>query len=186
MAYGTVTYDGFVSPTVLQQPDGKDVCIEFHSLSKMFNMTGWWIGFALGNSDAIATLGKLKDNLDSKQFAAIAGAGAVALNTVDNGATMALYEKRRDILCDGLNKIGWYVERPKATFYVWAPVPAGYSSAEFASHLLKEAYVMVIPGNGYGPHGEGFVRMSLTVKGDVDGERVAEAVQRIGGAGIAF
>lgn len=186
MAYGTVTYDGFVSPTVLQQPGGKDVCIEFHSLSKMFNMTGWRIAFALGNPDAIATLGKLKDNLDSKQFPAIAGAGAVALDTVDNSATMALYEKRRDLLYDGLNALGWRVEKPKATFYVWARVPSGFSSAEFSNYLLKEAHVLVIPGNGYGPHGEGFVRMSLTVKGDVNGERVAEAVRRIGAVGITF
>jgi LL-diaminopimelate aminotransferase len=186
MAYGTVTYDGFVSPTVMQQEGGKDVCIEFHSLSKMFNMTGWRIAFALGNPDAVANLGKLKDNLDSKQFAAIAGAGAKALDTVDNSATFSLYEKRRDILCDGLKALGWDVTKPKATFYIWAPVPSGYTSAEFANHLLKEAHVLVIPGNGYGPNGEGYVRMSLTVKGDTVGERVHEAVRRIGAAGIAF
>ena len=186
MAYGTVTYDGFVSPTVMQQPGGKDVCIEFHSLSKMFNMTGWRIAFALGNPDAIASLSKLKDNIDSKQFAGIAGAGAVALDTVDNSATMALYEKRRDLLCDGLNAIGWKVQKPKATFYIWAPIPAGYTSAEFSNLLLEKAHVLAIPGNGYGPHGEGFVRMSLTVKGDTDGERVREAVRRIGEAGISF
>lgn len=186
MAYGTVTFDEFVSPTVMQQPGGKDVCIEFHSLSKMFNMTGWRIAFALGNTDAIATLGKLKDNVDSKQFAAIAGAGAKALDEVDNSATFALYQERRDILCDGLNALGWNVRKPKATFYIWAPVPAGFTSAEFANELLQKAHVLVIPGNGYGPKGEGFVRMSLTVRGDLDGERVREAVRRIGDAGIAF
>lgn len=186
MAYGTVTYDGFVSPTVLQQPGGKDVCIEFHSLSKMFNMTGWRIAFALGNPDAVANLGKLKDNIDSKQFPAIAGAGAKALDTVDNGGTFALYQKRRDILCDGLNALGWKVQKPKATFYIWAPVPTGFTSAAFASHLLQQAHVLVIPGNGYGSNGEGFVRMSLTVKGDQDGERVQEAVRRISNAGIEF
>lgn len=186
MAYGTVTYDGYVSPTALQQPGGKDVCIEFHSLSKMFNMTGWRIAFAVGNPDAVASLGKLKDNLDSKQFPAIAGAGAKALETVENDATMALYQKRRDLLCDGLNGIGWKVNKPKATFYVWAKVPNGYTSSEFANLLLERAHVLVIPGNGYGPHGEGYVRMSLTVKGDVDGERVAEVVRRISEAGIEF
>jgi LL-diaminopimelate aminotransferase len=99
---------------------------------------------------------------------------------------MALYQKRRDILCEGLNALGWQVEKPRATFYVWARVPPGYTSAEFASLLLEKAHVLVIPGNGYGPHGEGFVRMSLTVKGDNDGEKVHEAVKRIGEAGISF
>ena len=170
----------------MQQPGGRDVCIEFHSLSKMFNMTGWRIAFALGNSEAVANLGKLKDNLDSKQFAAIAGAGAMALDTVGNGATFALYEKRRDVLCDGLNALGWKVEKPRATFYIWARVPSGFTSAEFASVLLEIAHVLVIPGNGYGPNGEGFVRMSLTVKGDNHGERMREAVRRIDEAGISF
>jgi LL-diaminopimelate aminotransferase len=186
MAYGTVTFDNFVSPTVMQQPGGKDVCIEFHSLSKMFNMTGWRIAFALGNPDAISALSKLKDNLDSKQFPAVAGAGAKALDSVDNSQTFKLYEKRRDILCDGLNSLGWKVNKPSATFYIWARVPVGFTSAEFANHLLEKAHVLVIPGNGYGPNGEGYVRMSLTVKGDRDGERVAEVVRRIADAGISF
>jgi LL-diaminopimelate aminotransferase len=186
MAYGTVTFDNFVSPTVMQQPGGKDVCIEFHSLSKMFNMTGWRIGFALGNLNAISALSKLKDNLDSKQFPAVAGAGAKALDSVDNSQTFKLYEKRRDILCDGLNSLGWKVNKPRATFYIWARVPTGSTSAEFANHLLEKAHVLVIPGNGYGPNGEGYVRMSLTVKGDREGERVAEVVRRIADAGISF
>jgi LL-diaminopimelate aminotransferase len=99
---------------------------------------------------------------------------------------MALYEKRRNILCDGLNALGWKVNKPLATFYIWAPVPSGFTSAEFSNLLLEKAHVLVIPGNGYGPHGEGFVRMSLTVKGDNDGERMREAVKRIGEAGISF
>lgn len=186
MAYGTVTFDGYVSPTALQQDGGKDVCIEFHSLSKMFNMTGWRIAFAAGNPDAIAALGKLKDNLDSKQFPAIAAAGAFALDGCDNEKTFSLYEKRRDILCDGLNAAGWKVCKPKATFYVWARVPKGYSSAEFSAELLQKAHVLCIPGSGYGPSGEGFVRMSLTIKGDQEGERMREAVRRIASSGIDF
>lgn len=186
MAYGTVTYDGFKSPTVMQQEGGKSVCIEFHSLSKMFNMTGWRIGFALGNPDAIAALGKLKDNIDSKQFPAIAGAGAFALDNVDNSDTFALYHKRRDILCDGLNALGWSVNKPKATFYIWAKIPGGYSSSEFANELLQKAQVLCIPGSGYGSAGEGYVRMSLTVKSDKNGERMEEAVRRIAGSGIDF
>ena len=186
MAYGTVTYDGLKSPTVLQQDGGKDVCIEFHSLSKMFNMTGWRMAFAVGNPDAVANLGKLKDNIDSKQFPAIAGAGAFALDTLDNSATFALYHKRRDILCDGLNALGWKVNKPKATFYIWARIPKGYTSAQFSNELLEKAHVLCIPGNGYGPSGEGYVRMSLTIKGDKDGERMKEAVCRIAKSGIDF
>jgi LL-diaminopimelate aminotransferase len=186
MAYGTVTYDGFKSPTVMQQEGGKDVCIEFHSLSKMFNMTGWRIAFALGNPEAIAALGKLKDNIDSKQFAAIAGAGAFALDTLDNAKTLDLYAMRRDILCDGLNALGWRVSKPRATFYIWARIPEGYTSAGFANEILQKAHVLCIPGNGYGPAGEGFVRMSLTVKGDQNGEKMEEAVRRIANCGISF
>jgi LL-diaminopimelate aminotransferase len=185
MAYATVTYDGFRNPTVLQVEGAKDVAIEFHSLSKMFNMTGWRLGFALGNSEAVATLQKLKSNLDSKQFPAIAEAGAYALNTLDNRDTLQIYQDRRDRLCDGLNAIGWEVTKPKATFYIWAKVPVpGMSSAEFANAVLEKAHVLVIPGNGYGDQGEGFVRMSLTLLGDQDGERFQEVVRRIQDAGL--
>jgi LL-diaminopimelate aminotransferase len=145
----------------------------------MFNMTGWRIGMALGNPDAVATLNKLKSNLDSKQFAAISRAAAYALEHVDNTAALELIKRRRDILVDGLNAAGWKIAKPKATFYVWAHVPPSYSSAQFATKLLEEAAVNVIPGNGYGDYGEGYVRMSLTVMGDKNGERVAEAVERI-------
>ncbi|HLK14657.1 MAG TPA: LL-diaminopimelate aminotransferase [Fimbriimonadaceae bacterium] len=185
MAYATVGYDGFKNPTVLQVPGGKEVAIEFHSLSKMYNMTGWRLGFAIGNPDAVATLAKIKSNIDSKQFPAIAVAGAEALRTVDNGATMAIYQRRRDQLCDGLNSIGWKVSKPKASFYVWARVPVpGMSSAEFCNELLKRAQIVTIPGNGYGTEGEGYVRMSLTLLGDKDGERFAEAVRRIAASGL--
>jgi len=185
MAYATVAYDGFKNPTVLQVPGAKDIAIEFHSLSKMYNMTGWRLGFALGNADAVATLAKLKSNLDSKAFPAIAEAGAAALRDVDNSETMAMYERRRDALVDGLNSIGWKVEKPKASFYVWARVPTpGMTSAEFCAELLKRASVVTIPGNGYGTEGEGFVRMSLTLLGDQDGSRFAEAVRRIAASGL--
>ncbi|MCS6776641.1 MAG: LL-diaminopimelate aminotransferase [Chloroherpetonaceae bacterium] len=166
-------------PSVLQVPGSKDVAIELHSLSKMFNMTGWRLGFAIGNPDAIAALNKLKSNLDSKQFPAISMAGAHALLHGDNRPTLELYRRRRDILCDGLNALGWNVRKPDATFYVWARVPGGYTSIEFAKVLLERAGVLVIPGIGYGEHGEGYIRMSLTVLGDRNGERVAEAVARI-------
>lgn len=178
-AYSEVAFDGYRPPSVLQVPGAKDVAIELHSFSKMFNMTGWRIGMAVGNPDAISTLNKLKSNLDSKQFAAISRAAAYALENVNNTAALELIKKRRDILVDGLNAAGWKIEKPKATFYVWAHVPAGYTSAQYATKLLEEAAVNVIPGNGYGEYGEGYVRMSLTVLGDKNGERVAEAVERI-------
>jgi LL-diaminopimelate aminotransferase len=185
MAYATVGFDGFKNPTVLQIPGAKDVSIEFHSLSKMFNMTGWRLGFALGNAEAVGTLNKLKSNIDSKAFPAVAQAGAHALNSVDNAETMARYQRRRDILCEGLNRIGWRVTKPKASFYVWARVPTpGMSSAEFAAELLKRAHIVCIPGNGYGSAGEGYVRLSLTLLGDQNGERFEEAVRRIEASGL--
>jgi LL-diaminopimelate aminotransferase len=185
MAYGTVAYDGFVNPTVLQVPGAKDIAIEFHSLSKMYNMTGWRLGFTVGNPDAVATLQKLKSNLDSKAFPAIAEAGAHALRHVDNTDTIAMYQARRDLLCDGLNAIGWRVEKPKAAFYVWARVPrSDMTSAEFAKEVLERAHIVLIPGNGYGSEGEGYVRMSLTLLGDKGGERFREAVRRIADSGL--
>ncbi|MCH8274085.1 MAG: LL-diaminopimelate aminotransferase [Armatimonadetes bacterium] len=186
MAYIRVTYDGYRSPTVLQQEGAKDVVVEFHSLSKTFNMTGWRIGFVAGNPDAVAALAKLKDNIDTKQFPAVAEAAAFALENVSNEETLALYQRRRDILVDGLNSLGWKVKRPKATFYVWAPVPSGCTSADFAKLILQKAGVLCTPGSGFGEAGEGYIRMSLTVRGDKDGERLAEAVRRIKECGIRF
>lgn len=179
LAYSEVTYDGYVAPSFLQAEGAKDVCIEMHSLSKSFNMTGWRIGFAVGNKDLIAALNKMKSNVDSRQFPAIDIAAAYALDNVSNQTTLDLYRRRRDILVDGLNAIGWKINKPKASLYVWAKVPEGYASADFAKMLMQEAGVLVIPGNGYGQYGEGYVRMSLTVSEDKNGERVAEAVERI-------
>lgn len=185
MAYATVAYDGYKNPTVLQVEGAKDVAIEFHSLSKMYNMTGWRLGFACGNPTAVATLQLLKNNIDSKQFPAIAEAGAYALANLENEATMAMYQRRRDDLCDGLNAIGWPVTKPKASFYVWAKVPRpDLTSAEFAKLVLEKAHIVIIPGNGYGDQGEGYVRMSLTLMGDENGERFREAVRRIKDSGV--
>lgn len=180
IAYCDVTYDGYVAPSMLQVEGAKDVVVEMHSLSKSFNMTGWRIGFAVGNKDVVGHLNKLKSNLDSRQFPAIDLAAGFALENVTNKDTLALYTKRRDILVDGLNSIGWKINKPLGSLYVWARVPEGYTSADFAKMVLSEAGVLVIPGNGYGQYGEGYVRMSLTVVGDADGDRVAEAVRRIG------
>jgi len=180
-AYSEVYYDPRHRPaSVLQVPGAKDITIELHSLSKSFNMTGWRIGFAVGSPEAIATLNRLKSNLDSKQFPAVSLAAAHALLHGDNQATLDLYRRRRDILCDGLNALGWKVKKPDATLYVWARVPEGHTSVTFARLLLEEAGVLVIPGLGYGEYGDRYVRMSLTVMGDKNGERLEEAVRRIG------
>ena len=185
MAYATVAYDGYTNPTVMQVEGGRDVAIEFHSLSKMFNMTGWRLGFALGNPEAVNNLQRLKSNIDSKQFPAIAEAGAYALRNVDNSHTIAMYQRRRDFLCDGLNSIGWKVTKPKSAFYVWSRVPnPSMTSAEFCKELLQRAHIVAIPGNGYGTNGEGWVRMSLTLAGDTDGGRFQEAVRRIAESGL--
>ncbi len=179
-AYSEVYYDPTHRPgSVLQVPGAKDISIELHSLSKSFNMTGWRIGFAVGSADAIGTLNKLKSNLDSKQFPAVSLAAAHALLHGDNQATLDLYKRRRDILCDGLNALGWNVKKPDATLYVWTRVPKGHTAMSFSKLLLEDAGVLVIPGVGYGEYGEGYVRMSLTVMGDKNGERLEEAVKRI-------
>lgn len=179
-AYSEVTYDDYLPPSFLQASGAKEVGIEIHSLSKSFNMTGWRIGLAAGNADAVRALNRLKSNLDSKQFPAIAAAAAAALNEGENEATLRIYRRRRDVLVAGLQRLGFEVDPPRASFYVWLPVPPGYTSVSFARRLLERAGVLVIPGNGYGEHGEGYVRLSLTVAGDRSGERVEEAVTRIG------
>lgn len=180
-AYTEVHYDGFLPPSILQVPGAKDLAIEMHSLSKTFNMTGWRVGFAAGNAEIIAILNRLKSNVDSKGFMALSAAGAYALTEQADSLTetLALFTRRRDALVDGLNAAGWDIVKPKATFYVWAPVPGGGSSIAWAKRLLEEAGVLVIPGVGYGPHGDGWFRMSLTVSGDKDGELLAEAARRI-------
>ncbi len=178
-AYAEVGYDGYRAPSILEIEGAKDVAIETHSLSKTFNMTGWRIGFAVGNPDALKALNTLKGNVDSKQFAAIALTAGWALNHASNDASLELLKRRRDVLVDGLNGLGWNLEKPQASFYVWVPVPPGHTSATFAKELLENANVLAIPGLGYGQHGDGYVRMSLTVSGDRHGERLEEAVRRI-------
>ena len=145
-------YDGYHAPSILQTPGAMDVAIETHSLSKTLNMTGWRVGFAAGNRDAVAALNKLKSNVDSKQFAAIDRAAGWALLNANNDATLALYKKRRDILVDGLNTLGWNLPKPVAAFYIWVPCPPGYTSMTFSKALL-EAGVLALPGLGYGDHG---------------------------------
>ncbi len=176
-AYSEVFFDE-PPPSILQIPGARDVAIEFHSLSKTFNMTGWRVGFAVGNPSAIAALAKVKAHVDSGQFGAIQEAASVALERLDHPdvqGTRERYRRRRDALVDGLRQLGYEVDRPRATFYVWVRCPGGYPSMEFATRLLDEAAVVVVPGIGFGRQGEGHFRMALTV----DGDRIEEALVRM-------
>jgi LL-diaminopimelate aminotransferase len=182
-AYSEVYYDGYRPPSFLQAPGAKEVGIEIHSVSKTFNMTGWRVGFAVGNPEVLGALNKMKSNIDSKQFPAVDMAAAFALDTwTEDRDTLRLYQRRRDILVAGLNRLGWNLQPPKATFYLWVPVRPGFTSAEFAKFLLEQAGILVAPGSGYGQYGEGYVRMALTLTGDKNGERLEEAVDRLASA----
>ncbi len=183
-AYSEMAYDGYKPPSVLQVPGAKDVAIEFHSLSKSYNMTGWRVGFVVGSSHGIKGLGQVKTNLDSGVFKAIQRAAIAAYSTseAELQAVMSVYQNRRDIIVKGLQSLGWPIEAPKATLYVWARVPQGYSSAEFVTLLLDKCGIIVPPGNGYGAAGEGFFRIALTVAD----ERMHEAIERMKDAGIRY
>jgi LL-diaminopimelate aminotransferase len=165
-AYSEMTYDGFVAPSILQVPGAKDVAIEFLSLSKAYNMTGWRLGMAVGNEELIAALGIVKTNTDSGQFKAIQKAGAVALTSSQDciKEMNKIYQKRRDVMTNGLNSLGWKLTPIKGTFYIWAKVPPRFkSSADFCGHVLDETGIVLVPGNGYGPEGEGYFRAAITV-----------------------
>ncbi|MFH1878973.1 MAG: LL-diaminopimelate aminotransferase [Candidatus Omnitrophota bacterium] len=176
-AYTEISFDGYEAPSFLQVKGAKEVAVEFHSLSKTFNMTGWRIGMAVGNREILAGLAKVKSNVDSGVFTAIQIAGIEALrnNETVRGEFNKMYAKRRDVLVDGLNEMGWKVPKPMAAFYVWAPVFGDYDSAGLAKAFLEKADIVVTPGNGFGSSGEGYIRMALTV----DTARLAEVVSRI-------
>lgn len=176
-AYSEIAYDGYKPPSFLQTPGAKEVGVEYHSLSKSFNMTGWRIAFAIGNEHVIEALGRVKTNIDSGVFNAVQHAGIAALEgPQDCVAEMCrIYQRRRDTVMPVLSDLGLAARTPKATIYVWVHVPDGYTSASFATHVLDKAGVIVAPGTGYGPSGEGYVRLSLTVSDD----RLAEALDRI-------
>jgi len=176
-AYSELTYDGYVAPSFLSVPGAKDIGVELFSFSKPFNMTGWRIGFAMGNRDILAHLWRLKTNMDSGVFDALQRTAAFILDGPwDFVREMCdIYRRRRDLLAEALVSVGMEVPRPKGTIYMWIPVPSGYTSASFSEHVLEQAAVVVTPGSGYGPAGEGFVRLSLTTPDD----RIAEAVERI-------
>lgn len=180
LAYADLVYDGYQAPSILQVPGAKDIAVEFFSLSKSYNMPGWRVGFCCGNSALIAALARMKSYLDYGMFTPVQVAAIHALEA-DQGCVediRQLYQKRRDILCQGLNELGWPVVPPKATMFVWAPLPEPYrdmGSLEFSKKLLVEAKVAVSPGVGFGEYGEGYVRFGL-IEND---QRTRQALRNI-------
>ncbi|NLL18904.1 MAG: LL-diaminopimelate aminotransferase [Clostridia bacterium] len=185
LAYSELAYDGYRPPSILEVPGAKDVAIEFHSFSKTFCMAGCRLGFVVGNQEIIAGLTIVKSNIDFGVYKPIQKAGIAALTGPDDWVreNAAIYQHRRDILVDGLNSLGWQVEKPKASMFVWAPLPWGYqSSREFALDLLDKAGVVVVPGIAFGEQGDGYVRMALVGEDRL----LEEAVERIGKAFASY
>jgi LL-diaminopimelate aminotransferase len=183
-AYAELYFEGKQPISCLSIPGAKDVCIEFHTLSKTFGMAGWRSGFATGNAKLIESLRKIKTNIDYGPFGAVIAASAAALRMKDTymDNMRATYQKRRDIVVDGLNSLGWKLKKPMATFYVWAPVPSGFNSMSFVEHLIHKTDVVVSPGIGFGDLGEGYFRIALV---DTD-EKITEAISRMKKAGIRY
>jgi LL-diaminopimelate aminotransferase len=181
-AYSEIYYDGKRPASFMEVDGAKDVGVEFHSLSKTYNMTGWRLGFVVGNKEVLAGLGKVKSNLDSGVFEAVQAAGITALG-LDDAITDGIrktYQERRDTLIPGLKKLGLELDAPAAAFYVWVTIPRGYTSAAFTAYLLENAGIVTTPGNGFGDPGEGYIRMTVCTSK----ERLAEAVERIKKAGF--
>lgn len=183
-AYCEMTYDGYVAPSVLQVEGAKDVAIEFFSHSKSYNMTGWRVGFVCGNEEAITALGTIKNNIDSGVFKAIQQAAVAAFKTPKERIQKLnnMYKERKEVMEQGLRNLGWDIVPSKATFYLWVPVPKGFTSEEFVTVMLEKAHVVVPPGNGYGKYGEGFFRIALTKPV----EDIKEALRRMKEAGISY
>ncbi len=184
LAYAEVYYEGQRPKSILEFDGAMDIALEFNTLSKTYNMTGWRVGMAVGNEEAVQTLGKIKTNMDSGVFKAIQ---ETAIHAMDHGddfiaSQNAVYQERRDILVDALREQGWDIEAPKATYYVWVPVPKGKKSQDFAIELLEETGILVVPGTGYGPKGEGYFRLSITTPT----ERLREAAKRLKEHNIRF
>ncbi|WP_163854035.1 aminotransferase class I/II-fold pyridoxal phosphate-dependent enzyme [Paenibacillus elgii] len=179
LAYSEMSFDGFKPPSILEVEGAKDIAVEFHSLSKSFNMAGCRIAFMVGQRDAVRALRVLKSNIDYGVFLAVQQAGIAALEEdmmPGSRSVAALYERRRDIVIEGLNEAGWSIPKPKATMFIWAPIPEGWTSRQISREMLYSAGVVVIPGDAFGQEGEGYVRIALVQ----EEERLQEAVRRIG------
>lgn len=180
--YSELAYDGYRPESVLSVPGAKEVAVEFHSVSKTYSMTGWRVAFAVGNADILKGIGRVKTNLDSGVFQAVQYAGIAALTgpqqcVADN---CRIYQERRDVMVAALQGMGFEIEPPKATFYLWVPVPKGFTSKDFSADVLVKAGVVLTPGSGFGAAGEGYVRAAFTV----DVGRIREAMDRIRKLGI--
>ena len=184
LAYADICYDGYKAPSIMQVPGAKDVAVELHSLSKSHNMTGWRVGFVCGNAQAVKALGTIKNNIDSGTFKAIQEAAIEAYNAPSEQIEKLnqMYKERKEVMEEGLRDLGWSVAPSKATFYLWLPVPEGFTSEEFVTVMLEKAHVVVPPGNGYGKCGEGFFRIALTRPVD----ELREALRRMKRAGISY
>ncbi len=177
-SYTETTFDGYVAPSFLATPGAKEVGVEVFSLSKGYNMTGWRAAAIVGNAEALEAYWRLKTNIDSGMFEAVQLAVVAALSPAGDAAARemsGLYQRRRDLVCDALREIGVAVTPPAGTIYVWAPVPAGHTSTSYCEMVLEESAVVISPGGAYGPNGEGFFRISLTI----DDDRLREAVERL-------
>ena len=179
-AYADLGFDGYDPPSILQLPGAKEVAVELYTLTKSFSMAGWRVGFLLGNAEVVAALAKLKSYLDYGTFAPIQIAATVAMNEEPDFPlhVAEIYRGRRDALIDGLDRIGWHIERPLGTMFVWAPIPEPYlemGSLEFAKMMVREGKVAISPGSGFGPGGEGFVRFALVE----NEQRIAQGVRGI-------
>jgi alanine-synthesizing transaminase len=184
-AYADIAFDGHEPPSILQVEGAKDCCVELYTLTKSFSMAGWRVGFMLGNADVIEALARLKSYLDYGTFQPIQIAATVTMNERPEHPVdvCRIYESRRDALCDGLEKAGWEIPKPRGTMFVWAPIPKAYrelGSLRFAEHLAREAHVAVSPGIGFGPDGDGFVRFAL-VENEQRIRQAVRAVRRLPG-----
>lgn len=177
LAYSEVSYDGYNAPSIFEVDGAREVAVEFHSLSKTFNMTGWRVGFAVGNEKLIEALGRVKTNIDSGIFNAIQWSGVEALGRTQEVLEwiLPIYTRRRNLVVEALQACGFEVEKPRASFYIWVPVPMGYTSMSFAEHLLENTGVVVTPGIGFGQFGEGYIRISLTSSEEI----LAKAMKKI-------
>jgi LL-diaminopimelate aminotransferase len=177
LAYSEMSYDGYRPMSIFEVEGAKEIAIEFHSLSKTYNMTGWRIGWASGNEKLVAALAKVKSNIDSGIFSAVQLAGIAAIEGPQEHLKnmCRVYQERRDALIKGLNELGWKVRSPKATFYVWIKIPKRVDSISFSKLLLDKTDIIATPGVGFGKYGEGYIRMALTVTV----ERIKEAVERL-------
>jgi alanine-synthesizing transaminase len=179
-AYSDTSFDGYRPPSILQVPGAKDVAVELYTLTKSFSMAGWRVAFMVGNKEIVGALTKLKSYLDYGTFQPIQIAAIVAMNEASEypKEVNEIYQSRRDVLCDGLNRIGWRIEKPRGTMFVWAPIPPEYNdmgSLDFAKFLVSNAEVAVSPGVGFGPGGDGYVRFAL-IEND---QRIHQGIRNI-------